>query len=55
MNDNGTVTMLTDYCRSFTSTNTKYKGYIIEYYCNDTAIASSNYKCPKGCLNGACV
>jgi hypothetical protein len=51
--ENGTVTTTnTDYCRSAT---TKFKGYVFEYYCNDTAVASNQYKCPKGCSDGKCV
>jgi cytoskeletal protein RodZ len=49
--DNGTVSTYTDYCRQTTGA---FKGYVFKYYCNGTAMASINYKCPRGCTDGAC-
>jgi type IV secretory pathway VirB10-like protein len=50
--ENGSVTTHMDYCRQATG---DFKGYVYEYYCNGTSVASSNYRCPKGCSGGRCI
>jgi len=47
----GTKGTYTDYCRQ---SDGPFKGYVFEYHCTSTGVASTNYKCPKGCNNGAC-
>ena len=37
-----------DFCRNYNSST------LVEYYCGTTGVASLDYKCPNGCLNGAC-
>ncbi len=51
----GTITLsdgtkLTDYCMTG-----GYKDNVMEYYCATNGHGMTNFKCPNGCANGACV
>ncbi len=51
----GTITLsdgtkLTDYCMTG-----GYKDNVMEYYCAANGHGMTNFKCPNGCANGACV